>query len=137
MLPNNFALSTDKTRLDVKMIHRFLSQSYWAEDRSLEAVKTTIQHSFCIGLYDHNHQIGFARVVSDYHVFAYIMDVFILDKYRGQGLGKHIMHYLLEESELKGVKKWMLGTRDAHGLYRQFGFTDIQFPERWMQYIRS
>lgn len=137
MLPNNFVLSTDKTLLNVELIHNFLSQSYWAKGRSLEAVKTTIEHSFCVGLYDNHHQVGFARVVSDHYIFAYIMDVFILDQYRGQGLGQYLMHYLLKESELKEVKKWMLGTKDAHGLYRKFGFTDIQSPELWMQYTNS
>lgn len=137
ILPKNISISTDKTLLDIPMIHGFLRQTYWAKDRSLETIQTTIEHSFCFGLYDNKQQIGFARVVSDGSIFAYIMDVFVLDDYRGQGLGKLFMQYILEQSLLKNVKKWMLGTRDAHGLYRKLGFTDIQAPELWMQYIRS
>lgn len=136
-LPKNISISTDKTLLDISMIHDFLRQSYWAKDRSLEAIQTSIEHSFCFGLYDNKQQIGFARVISDCSVFAYIMDVFVLEAYRGQGLGKSLMQYVLDESELVNVRKWMLGTRDAHGLYRQLGFTDISSPEMWMQSIRS
>jgi len=137
ILPENISISTDKTLLNVSMIHDFLRQSYWAKDRSLETIQTSIEHSFCFGLYHNKQQIGFARVVSDCSIFAYIMDVFVLDDYRGQGLGKLFMQYILDESALKNVRKWMLGTRDAHGLYRQLGFTDIPAPELWMQWIRS
>lgn len=137
ILPENISISTDKTLLDVSMIHDFLGQSYWAKDRSFETIQTSIEHSFCFGLYHNKQQIGFARVISDCSVFAYIMDVFVLDNYRGQGLGKLLMQYILDESALKNVRKWMLGTRDAHGLYRQLGFTDIPAPELWMQSIRS
>jgi GNAT superfamily N-acetyltransferase len=137
ILPENISISTDKNLLDVAMIYDFLRQSYWATNRSLETIQTSIEHSFCFGLYDNGQQIGFARVISDCSVFAYIMDVFVLDNYRGQGLGKSLMQYILDESVLKNVRKWMLGTRDAHGLYRQLGFTDISSPEMWMQSIRS
>lgn len=137
IFPKDISVSTDKSLLDVSMIYDFLSQSYWAKERSLEAIQTSIEHSFCFGLYHNNKQIGFARVISDCSVFAYIMDVFVLDNYRGQGLGKSLMQHILDESVLKNVRKWMLGTRDAHGLYRQLGFTDISSPEMWMQSIRS
>jgi GNAT superfamily N-acetyltransferase len=137
ILPKNISISPDKDLLDLPMIQDFLREAYWAKDRSPETIQTTIEHSFCFGLYHNKQQIGFARVVSDCRIFAYIMDVFVLDEYRGQGLGKLLMQYVLDESQLKEVKKWMLGTRDAHGLYRQLGFTDIPAPELWMQYIRS
>lgn len=137
ILPENISISADKTLLDVSMIHDFLSQSYWAKNRSLETIQTSIEHSFCFGLYDHTQQIGFARVVSDCSIFGYIMDVFVLDNYRGQGLGKLFMRYILDDSALKNVKKWLLATKDAHALYRQLGFTDIPAPEFWMQKIRS
>lgn len=137
VLPQNISISTNKDLLDLPMIQTFLRQSYWAKDRSPEIIQTSIEHSFCFGLYDNEQQIGFARVVSDCCIFAYIMDVFVLDNYRGQGLGKLLMQHILNESHLNKVKKWMLGTRDAHGLYRQIGFTDIPAPELWMQYVRS
>jgi N-acetylglutamate synthase-like GNAT family acetyltransferase len=129
-----FEISTDKSRLDLDIIHRFLSEeSYWANKRSLERSKTAIENSICFGVYHHGRQIGFARVVSDKATFAYIGDVFILDEFRGRGLSKKLMKSMLEHPELQGLRRWVLATRDAHGLYEQFGFSLMKFPERWME----
>ena len=135
---NEYTISTDRDKLDVLSIHKFLAnETDWANGIPLHTLKTSIENSLNFGLYYKDQQIGFARVVSDCCIFAYIMDVFVLDNYRGQGLGKLLMQHILNESHLNKVKKWMLGTRDAHGLYRQLGFTDIPAPELWMQYVRS
>jgi GNAT superfamily N-acetyltransferase len=129
-----FEISTDKSRLDLDVIHRFLSEeSYWANKRSLEQTKTAIENSICFGVYLGERQIGFARVVSDKATFAYIGDVFILDEFRGRGLSKKLMQTMLEHPELQGLRRWVLATKDAHGLYEQFGFTQLKFPERWME----
>jgi len=128
-----FHISTDKSKLDIKVIHHYLSkESYWAKDRTLEAVKTTIENSVCFGVYDEEKQIGFARVASDLAVFAYIMDVFVLPTYRGNGLGKLLMDSIINGELLRSVQIWMLATDDAHGLYRQYGFTALPHPEKMM-----
>lgn len=129
-----FTVSTEKTRLDVEMIHRFLSnESYWAQNRTLEQTKTAIENSICFGIYYGEMQVGFARVISDMVTFAYLGDVFVLDEFRAQGLGKLLMNTILEHPELQGLRRWVLATRDAHGLYEQFGFSGLKFPERWME----
>ena len=129
-----FEISTDRTRLDLAMIHRFLSNdSYWARGRSLEQTETAIENSICFGIYSGERQIGFARVISDLATFAYLGDVFILDEFRGRGLGKMLMTAMLEQPELQGLRRWVLATRDAHGLYEQFGFSALKFPDRWME----
>ena len=129
-----FEISTDKSRLDVDVIHRFLSEeSYWANKRSIEQTKIAIENSICFGVYLGERQIGFARVVSDKATFAYIGDVFILDEFRGRGLSKLLMQSMLEHPELQGLRRWILATKDAHGLYEQFGFSVLKFPERWME----
>lgn len=129
-----FEISNDKSRLDLDVIHRFLSEkSYWANKRSIEQTKIAIQNSICFGVYQGERQIGFARVVSDKATFAYIGDVFILDEFRGRGLSKKLMAAMLEHPELQGLRRWVLATKDAHGLYEQFGFSVLKFPERWME----
>lgn len=129
-----FEISTDKSRLDLDVIYRFLSEeSYWANKRSLEQTKTAIENSICFGVYHDGRQIGFARVISDKATFAYIGDVFILDEFRGGGLSKRLMQTMLEHPELQGLRRWVLATKDAHGLYEQFGFSLMKFPERWME----
>jgi len=125
-------ISTDKTRLDIKLIHEFLTKSYWAEGRSLEQVKISIDNSLCFGIYLRDEQIGFARVLTDKVVFAYLMDVFILDKYRGKGYSKMLLNKIFANRELQSVGKWFLATQDAHGLYKQFGFKEIENPEKLM-----
>ena len=131
---HEFQISTDKSRLDVKMIHQFLSEeSYWARNRTLEQTKTAIENSICFGVYQDDRQVGFARVVSDKATFAYIGDVFVLDEFRSRGLSKMLMQSMLEHPELQGMRRWLLATKDAHGLYEQFGFYPMKFPERWME----
>lgn len=126
-------ISTDKNRLDFKIIQGFLTTTYWAKGRTLEEVNTSIEHSLCFGVYLEDKQIGFARIVSDYMVFAYLMDVFILPEYRGKGYSKALMKAILEEPKLKPCKVWLLKTSDAHGLYKQFGFTELKHPEKLME----
>jgi GNAT superfamily N-acetyltransferase len=129
-----FEFSTDKSRLDLDVIHRFLSEeSYWANKRSFEQTKTAIENSICFGAYHDGRQIGFARVISDKATFAYIGDVFILDEFRGRGLSKRLLQTMLEHPELQGLRRWVLATKDAHGLYERFGFALMKFPERWME----
>ena len=131
---DGFLLSTDKSRLDVDKIHKFLSEeSYWARERSLEQTSTAIENSICFGLYDGEKQIGFARVVSDKATFAYVGDVFVIDQFRGRGLSKWLMQTIIDHPELQGLRRWVLATRDAHGIYRQFEFSELRFPERWME----
>ncbi len=137
-----FTVSTDKSRLDVSLIHDFLSRSYWAVDIPLSIVQKSIKYSLCFGLYDEHAengspQIGFARVISDLTTFAYLCDVFILETYRGQGLGKWLVACIIEHPDLQGLKRFMLGTRDAHGLYRQFGFRTVQEMEGQSQLLMA
>lgn len=133
LFPQNITISTNKWQLDIPLIHQFLTNSYWGSGRSLETIKQSIEHSFCFGVYDNNQQIGFARVISDCTIFGYIMDVFILETHQGKGLGQLLMKTILEDAQFKDVQKWLLGTKDAHGVYQKLGFTELKYPERWMQ----
>ena len=134
MANDNFEISTDKDRLDVEMIHRFLvEESYWAQTRTFDQTRTAITNSLCFGIYSDGLQVGFARVVSDFATFAYLGDVFVLDEYRGRGLSKRLMQTIVEHPDLQGLRRWLLATRDAHGLYEQFEFSGLKFPERWME----
>jgi len=132
-------ISTNKELLDVDLIHTFLSgHSYWAKGRSREAVIQTIANSLCFGIYDtKNNQLGFARIVTDYVVFGWLMDVFILEKYRGKGHGKLLIKEVTEHPALKNLKKIGLATSDAHGLYEQYGFTGLSKPENMMEKLRT
>lgn len=131
---DKFEISTDKARLQIDVIQKFLSEeSYWAKSRTLEQTRTAIENSICFGIYDDEKQIGFARVVSDQATFAYIGDVFVLSEYRGHGLSKWLMQAMLEHPDLQGLRRWILATKDAHGLYSQYGFHELTFPERWME----
>jgi GNAT superfamily N-acetyltransferase len=134
-MENTFYISTDKSKLDVEIIFDYLSnQSYWAKGRSIETIEKSIENSLCFGVYDNtNNQVGFARVVSDRAVFAWLMDVFILPSFQGKGLGKLLMASIMSCKDLQEVKKWGLGTKDAHGLYRKFGFTTVSKPENMME----
>ncbi|HFD33016.1 MAG TPA: N-acetyltransferase [Gammaproteobacteria bacterium] len=129
----DYEISTDKSKLNVEAIHDYLChQSYWAKGRSLERVKKSIENSICYGLYDDkNNMIGFARVLTDYVVFAYLMDLFVFEDYRGKGLGKKLVKHIMEETEFQ-VRLWFLGTADAHGLYEKFGFSALDNPDRFM-----
>lgn len=128
----DFTVSTDKSRIDVTYVHRFLQTSYWAENIPLEVVQRSIQGSLCFAVYQAERQIGFARVITDEATFAYLADVFIDEAYRGKGLIKWLMECILSYPTLQGLRRFMLATRDAHGLYRQFGFSELTFTDRWM-----
>ena len=130
---DGYVISTDPARLDVDVIHRFLTESYWAAGVPRDVVKRSIEQSLPFGLYTENRQIGFARVITDRATFAYLADVFVLDEFRGEGLGKWLIEVVVSHSELAGLRRWMLATRDAHGLYRKSGFTELSQPERWME----
>ena len=134
MEAEQFELSTDRKRLDVESIHRFLSEeSYWAQNRTIDQTRMAIENSLCFGVYIGDRQVAFARVVSDFATFAYVGDVYVLDEYRGRGLSKQLMRAMLEHPDLQGLRRWILATRDAHGLYEQFEFSSLKFPERWME----
>jgi GNAT superfamily N-acetyltransferase len=127
-------VSTDPARLDLDVIHGFLSaESYWAAGIPRETVARSIRHSLCFGAYDGGRQVGFARVMSDYATVAYLADVFVLPSHRGRGIGKRVMATITGHPALQGLRIWVLYTRDAHGLYRQFGFTASHCPERLME----
>ena len=129
-----FTISTDRAGLQIDAIHKFLSeQSYWARERTKEQTETAIKNSLPFGVYKGENQIGFARVVTDYATFAYLGDVYILEEFRGLGLSKWLMEVIINHPDLQGFRRWILATKDAHGLYEKFGFTDLRFPERWME----
>lgn len=125
----NSRISTDKNELDIDMIYNFLIHSYWGKGRSLEQIKKMIEHSMCFGIYDQNGQFGFARVVTDLSIFAYLADVFILESHRGQGYSKQLMQAILDHEVLKPVVNWYLVTKDAQGLYLKFGFKEFDYSE--------
>lgn len=131
-----FCISTDRTRLSLDTIHAFLVDCYWAKGIPKEVVARSIKQSLCFGMYLGKKQIGFARVISDYATYAYIGDVFVLEEFRGQGLGKWLMGCIMEHPRLQGLRRWSLLTRDAHGLYQQFGFRPLEAPGRWMELHR-
>ena len=130
---DGFTVSTNKKKLDIELIHAYLSQTYWAEKRAKKVVKKTIETSVCFGVYKGNALIGFARVVTDFATMAYLADVFILEEFRGIGLGKFLMYCIMRHPEFTDIKRWLLLTQDAHGLYLQFGFQPIEEPERFME----
>ena len=132
----NFTISTDPARLDIDAVCDFLTRAYWALGRPRERTERALDNSLAFGLYDGDRQIGLARVVSDYAVFAYLCDVFIHEDYRARGLGKWLIETVMSHPDLQGLRRWTLATRDAHGLYRQFGWHDLQNPEKWMELFR-
>ncbi|SHM03869.1 GNAT family N-acetyltransferase [Flavobacterium xinjiangense] len=127
------SVSTDKNKLNVPFIQQFLKDIYWAAGRTIEEVQTTIDHSFCFGIYLNDTQIGFARVITDYVVFAYLMDVFITEKHRGKGYSSVLIRSMMTEPKLKDIKIWRLATSDAHFLYEKFGFKALENPEKMME----
>ncbi|MBL7840458.1 MAG: GNAT family N-acetyltransferase [Cyclobacteriaceae bacterium] len=131
---NQFTISTDKARLDVNAIHEFLStKAYWCLNIPKAIVEKAIANSLCFGVYEGEKQIGFARVISDLSTIAYLGDVYVLEEYRGHGLSKWLMETIMMHPELQGLRRWILLTGDAHGLYRQFGWTDLADSSKWME----
>ena len=137
--PAGYSLSTDPARLDVATIHRWLSEeSYWALRIPRATVVRAIANSLNFGLYaPDGRQAGFARIISDYTTFAWLCDVFVLEEFRGQGLSKWLMQQILAHPELQHLRRYMLGTWDAHSLYQQFGYTPVARPERLMEILRT
>jgi GNAT superfamily N-acetyltransferase len=133
-IKGEFCISTDKNRLQRDVIDRFLAEeSYWADKRSTEQTTKAIENSLCFGVYHGSEQVGFARVISDFATFAYLGDVFVLEKYRGQGLSKWLMQIIVDYPDLQGLRRWILATRDAHSLYSKYGFGQLRYPDRWME----
>src|SRR5271166_1534521 len=136
-LRGEYLISTDPARLDLDVIHGFLTNCYWAKGIPREVVARSIEHSLCFGVYDGSGaQVGFARVVSDFATVAYLGDVFILESHRGRGLSKALMESITQHPALQGLRRWILLTRDAHGLYKKFGFTPVAKPDRYMELHR-
>ena len=131
----DFTISTDPARLDLDAICGFLTRAYWAKGRPDQATVRAYAHSLVFGLYDGARQIGMARVVSDTVIFAYLMDVFVQEEYRGRGLGTWLIETVLSHPDLKDVRRWMLATSDAHELYARFGFVPLDEPGNWMQRV--
>ena len=128
-------VTTDRARLDLDVIHGFLSTAYWSKGVPRETVARSMEHSLCFGAFDGDRQVGFARVISDRATFAYVCDVFALESDRKRGVGKSLMAAIRTHPELRGLRRWTLATRDAHGLYRQFGFGAPAHPEREMEVL--
>lgn len=130
----DYVLSTDPARLDTLAIHAYLRRAYWSEDIPLEIVDRAVKGSLCIGAYDRSgQQVGLVRLISDYATFCFVCDVYVLEPHRGRGLSKAMMSMAMEHPKLQGLRRWSLGTLDAHGLYRRFGFSALAHPERHME----
>ena len=131
---DGFCISTEQARLDINAIHHFLStQAYWSLNIPFSKVEETVAHSLNFGLYYNKQQIGYARVISDFASIAYLGDAYVLPDFRGRGLSKWLMKTIMEYPELQGLRRWILSTADAHGLYKQFGWVPVAYPERWME----
>jgi len=134
ILKSPFSISTDKSKLDIDSIHKFLStKAYWCLNIPKSTVQTSIENSLCFGVYENHKQVGFARVISDFSTIAYLGDVYVLEEYRGKGLSKWLMETIMSHENLQGLRRWILLTGDAHELYRQFGWTNIADPTKWME----
>jgi GNAT superfamily N-acetyltransferase len=128
-----YVISDDKRRLDVPLIHAFLSQSYWSPGIPISVVERAVAGSMCFGIYTGTDQVGFARVITDQATFAYLADVFVLEPHRGKGLATCLMRMIESHPQLQGLRRCMLATRDAHSLYKKFGYTALSAPERIME----
>lgn len=128
-----YSISTDKKSMDIDFIHHFLTHSYWAEGITKEIISRSVDGSLCFGVFCNGRQVGFARMVTDNATFAYLADVFIDEKFRGRGLSRWLMEVIISHPDLQGLRRIILATRDAHGLYARFGFTPLNNPDRWMQ----
>jgi len=131
----HIVVTTDRQRLDLDVIHGFLTTAYWSRGVPREIVARSMEHSLCFGAFDGDRQVGFARVISDRATYAYVCDVFALESERGRGVGKSLMAAIRAHPALQGLRRWTLATRDAHGLYRQFGFGAPAHPERQMEVL--
>ena len=128
-----YTVTTDPARVDLAVVHDYLANSYWAKGIPLEVVRRSIANSLNFSVYHGAEQVGFARVITDYATFGYVGDVFVLEPHRGRGLSKWVMELIVNHPLLQGFRRWVLLTRDAHGLYQQFGFTAIAAPDRYME----
>jgi GNAT superfamily N-acetyltransferase len=131
-----YRLSTDPSQLDLQAVHGFLSTSYWSTGLPFEVLQRAVAGSLCTGLFHGAQQVGFARVVTDRATFAYLADVYVLEAHRGQGLSKWLVGFLLDDPQLQGLRRVLLATRDAHGLYTRFGFRPLSAPDRLMEVFR-
>jgi GNAT superfamily N-acetyltransferase len=129
----NLTISTNPTRLDLEAVCGFLSRSYWAQNRSRSTIEHSLQHSLVFGIYAGESMVGMARLITDFATFAWLCDVFIDEGYRGRRIGKWLMETIQAHPGLQGLRRWLLATRDAHGLYCQYGYATLQNPERWME----
>jgi GNAT superfamily N-acetyltransferase len=134
---DNFLITTDRAKTDIEAVCAMLSRSYWANTRPREVIEKSIENSLCFNLFDDLKQIGFARVITDYSTLAYICDVFIDENYRGCGLGKWLVECILEYPDFKNIRRTELSTKDAHELYRKYGFTELPHPENVMHILRN
>jgi GNAT superfamily N-acetyltransferase len=130
---DGYLISTDRSLLDLRFVHGYLETSYWAAGVPAEVVRRSVENSLCFGVYISEEQVGFARVVTDRATFAYLADVFVLEEHRGRGLGKWLVEVVLSHPELRGLRRWMLATRDAHEPYRNNGFAELGRPGIFME----
>ena len=130
-----YTISTDRNKLDIDVIHGYLTESYWAERIPKNIIAKCIKNSLCFGIYYGENQVGFARVISDFARIAYLADVFVLESHQGKGLSKWLIEKICLHPELQGLSRFMLGTRDAHGLYEKFGFGALSNPEMMMEKV--
>jgi GNAT superfamily N-acetyltransferase len=131
-----YTITTDKSMLDIDLIHRFLSsESYWAKNRPRDVIERSIENSLCFGAFDGREQAGFARVITDYATFAYVADVFVVAAHRGRGVAGDLMRAMREHPQLQRLRRWHLVTTDAHGLYRKFGFRELESPQKHMEIV--
>ena len=130
---DKYVFSSDRDKLDIGLIHSFLTNSYWAKGRTIEMVKKSIENSHCFAAYHNGKQVAFARVITDTVTFGYLADVFVIEKYRGKGISKLLMQFILEHPDIEDLIAIMLATADAHGLYEKFGFRSLPQPEMFMR----
>jgi GNAT superfamily N-acetyltransferase len=127
-----YEVSTDRSRFDVSLIHTFLGSSYWAANMPRDVLDRAIRHALCFGVFTGQTQVAFARVITDYATFAYLSDLFVVPEHRGRGVSKLLMRSILDHPELQGLRRFLLATKDAHGLYAQFGFKPLANPTDFM-----
>ena len=137
MLPPGIEIASDRGRINVELVHEFLSSSYWAQGRSRAVVERSLENSLCFGAFQGERQVAFGRAITDYAVFAYIADVFVIPQFRGAGIGKALVRAMVEHPSLKGLQVTLLRTRDAHALYAQFGFRSLPQPQEMMARYRA